>query len=170
MRRYRFAAVMLLLVVSQFWLRPWMGTERARWAPDFLLLALLVYSIRTTPGRASLAGFLVGLLGDALTTTGLTTTPAAFGAGALAHTVVGYMAAWGKAVFFAENVLVSGGFFFAGTWIRDVLTMLAGGFAGSSEFFWQIAFWSPLKAFTTAVVGMIVLITFPRWLEARIVE
>jgi rod shape-determining protein MreD len=73
-RRYRFAVVMLLLVVSQFWLRPWMGAERNRWAPDFLLLALLVYSIRTTPGRASLAGFLVGLLGDALTTTGLTTT------------------------------------------------------------------------------------------------
>jgi hypothetical protein len=84
--------------------------------------------------------------------------------------VVGYLAAWGKAVFFAENVLVSGGFFFAGTWIRDVLTMLAGGFAGSSEFLWQIVFWSPVKAFTTAIVGMMILITFPRWLEVRIVE
>lgn len=161
MRRYRFASVFLLLLLSHFVLRPWLGDQR--WAPDFLLIALLVYSIRTTPGKASIGGFLVGLLADAL-------NPVAFGAAALAHTVVGYLAAWGKAVFFAENVLVSAGFFFAGTLIRDVLVLLAGGFAGGSQFFWQIAVWSPLKALTTAVVGVLVLLTFQRWLEVRISE
>lgn len=161
MRRYRFAAVLLLLAACQFGLRPWLGDER--WAPDFLLIALLIFAIRSSPGRASLAGFLVGLLADAL-------NPVAFGAAALAHTVVGYLAAWGRAVFFAENVLVSAGFFFAGTLIRDFLVLLAGGFVGGSRFFWQIAVWSPLKALTTAVVGVMVLVTFQRWLEVRISE
>src|SRR4029078_9093135 len=46
MRRYRFAAILLMLAVAQFGLRPWLGDER--WAPDFLLIALLVYSIRST--------------------------------------------------------------------------------------------------------------------------
>jgi rod shape-determining protein MreD len=159
--RYRFATVLLLLVVSHFALRPWFVDER--WAPDFLLLALLIYSIRSTPGRASVAGLLVGLFADA-------SHPERFGSGALGHTIVGYLAAWGKAVFFAENVLVSGAFFFVGTWIRDVLVLLAGGYAGASTFFWQIAFWSPLKAMATAIVGMGVLMVFQRWLEVRVVE
>ena len=161
MRRYRFAAVLLLLAASQFGLRPWLGDSR--WAPDFLLIALLIFSIRSSPGRASFAGLLVGLLADAL-------NPVAFGAAALAHTVVAYLAAWGRAVFFAENVLVSAGFFFTGTLIRDFLVLLAGGFVGGSRFFWQIAVWSPLKALTTAVVGVLVLVTFQRWLEVRISE
>ena len=161
MRRYRLAAILFLLATSQFILRPWLGGKR--WAPDFLLIALLVYSIRSSPGRASIAGFLVGLFADAL-------NPVAFGAAALAHTVVGYLSAWGKAVFFAENLLVAGGFFFAGTWIRDVLVLLAGGYAGGSMFFWQIAVWSPLKALTTAIVGVVVLVTFQRWLQVRITE
>ena len=38
--RYRFGAVMLLLVASHFALRPWLGDPR--WSPDFLLLALMV--------------------------------------------------------------------------------------------------------------------------------
>ena len=96
--KYRLPAILSLLVVLHFALRPWLGDPRP--APDFLLLALLVYAIRSTPGRASVAGFLVGLLGDAL-------TPVAFGSGALAHTLVGYLAAWGKAVFFAELGSVS---------------------------------------------------------------
>jgi rod shape-determining protein MreD len=161
MRRYRFAAILLMLAVAQFGLRPWLGDER--WAPDFLLIALLVYSIRSTPGRASLAGFLIGLLADAL-------NPVAFGAAALAHTIVGYLAAWGKAVFFAENVLVSAGFFFVGTMIRDLMVLLAGGFVGGSRFFWQMVVWSPLKGLTTAIVGVAILVTFQRWLEVRISE
>ena len=164
MRRYRFGAVLLLLAASQFGLRPWLGGDRwADWAPDFLLIALLIYSIRTSPGPASVAGFLVGLLADAL-------NPVAFGAGAMSHTVVAYLAAWGKAVFFAENLLVSAGFFFAGTMIRDLLTQLSSGLAGDRSFFWQMAVWSPLKGLTTAIVGVIILVTFQRWLEVRIVE
>jgi rod shape-determining protein MreD len=125
------------------------------------LLALLVYAIRARPGRAAVAGFLVGLAGDAL-------NPVAFGAGALAHSTVGYLAAWGKAVFFAENLLVNAGFFFAGSWLRDVIVLLAGRHVEGGLLFWQLAFWSPIKALLTALAGAVVLIVFRGWLEIRI--
>ena len=157
--RYRVGGVLLLLVVLHFGLRPFLGDPRL--APDFLLLALLVYAIRARPGAAAVAGFLVGLVGDAL-------HPVAFGAGALGHALVGYLAAWGKAVFFAENVVVSAGFFLAGAWLRDLLVLIAGRHVQGSVLGWQLLFWSPLKALTTALTGVLVLVLFRRWLHVRI--
>jgi rod shape-determining protein MreD len=157
--------VLALLVVLHFILLGWLSDQRGadRAAPDLMLLALLVYSIRNSPGRASVAGLLVGLVSDAL-------MPVAFGAGAVAHTIVAYMAAWGKAVFFAENLLVSAGFFFGGAWVRDALVLLAGGHVSGSALVWQLAAWSPLRALTTAVAGVAVLVVFRRWLEMRLAE
>ena len=37
-----------------------------------------------------------------------------------AHTVVGYLAAWGRAVFFADNMLVNAAFVAVGLWVRDL--------------------------------------------------
>lgn len=159
--QYQMFGVLLLLVVLHFALRPFLGDPRI--APDLLLLALLVYAIRARPGSAAVGGFIVGLVGDAL-------SPVAFGAGALAHAVVGYLAAWGKAVFFAENLLVNAGFFFFGSWLRDVLVMLVGRHVEGGVLLWQLAFWSPLKALTTAVTGIVVLLLFRRWLHIRIIE
>lgn len=159
--RYRLTAVLLLLAVLHFALRPFLGDFRS--SPDLLLLALLVYAVRARPGQAAVAGFLVGLVVDSL-------TPVAFGAGMLAHTVVGYLAAWGKAVFFAENLVVNAGFFFVGTWLRDLLVLVAGRHMAQGTAFWQLAFWSPIKALTTAVVGVLVLFLFRRWLPIRITE
>lgn len=162
---YRQAGVLLLLVVMHFVQMGWLGDEGriVRAAPDLLLLALLVYAIRATPGRASFAGLIVGLVSDAL-------KPVAFGAGAMAHTSVAFLAAGGKAVFFAENILVSGGFFFAGAWVRDFLVVLASGHINTSDLLWQLGWWSPLRALTTAIVGVIVLFVFRRSLEVRMAE
>ncbi len=168
------AAVLLLLVLMHFILRPFLaGPSGApglllRGAPDFLLLALLVYAIRARPGRAAVAGFVVGVLADSLAVVGDPATPVAFGAGALAHSVVGYLAAGAKAVFFTENLIVNAGFFLGGTWMRDLLVLVVGGHVESSVMWWQLAFWSPIKALTTAVVGVAVLMVFRRWLQIRI--
>lgn len=159
--RYRLGLVMLLLVVLHFVLRPFLADFRG--APDFLLLALLVFAIRARPGDAAIAGFIVGLLADSL-------TPIAFGASALAHTCVGYLAAWGKAVFFAENLLVSAGFFFLGTWLRDAIVLVAGRHMDQTALFWQLLVWSPVKALMTALVGLLVLLLFRQWLQIRIGE
>ena len=159
--RYRLWAVIGILVIMHFVLRGWLGDPG--WAPDLLFLALLVYSIRARPGSAAIAGFITGIVADSL-------TPVALGSGALASTGVGYLAAWGKAVFFADNLLVNAGFFLVGTWSRDLLVLLAGGQVRGVALFWQLAVWSLLKAMTTAIVGVLVLVSFRSWLQVKTVE
>jgi len=139
------------LVLLHFTLRPWLGNPR--WSPDFLLLALMLYAIRARPGRAAVAGFGVGIVGDAL-------AEAAFGAGAFAHTVLAYLQAWGKAVFFPENLMVNVWFFLAGTWMRDLMVMLANGELDARAMLWQLGTWSLLRAATTTLVGVVVLVGF----------
>jgi rod shape-determining protein MreD len=158
--RWQVVFVILGLVAAQFYVRPWFGENRA--APDFLLLALLLFAIRTRPGVAAVAGFLVGVATDAL-------TPARFGAGALSHTVVGYLAAWGRAVFFPDNLLVNAGLFAIGVWLRTLLQLVVSGesvraMAGT------LVFWAPIQAVTTAAVGVLVVLIFRDWLAIRLDE
>lgn len=159
--RYRYLIVLAGLVILQFTLRRRLPDQRL--APDFLLLALLIYTIRSQPGRSAAAGFVVGLLRDAL-------TPASFGAGALAHTLVGFLSAWGKAVFFAENLVVVGCLFFAGTWLRNAVVALASGGLKGDQLVWSLLVWSPLQGLTTALVGVLVLWLFGRWISVRMSE
>ncbi|HUL49452.1 MAG TPA: rod shape-determining protein MreD [Gemmatimonadales bacterium] len=156
--KYRFVVILAGLVVLQFSVRTRLGDDRM--APDFMLLALMLYAIRAQPGRAALAGFFVGLLRDAL-------TPASFGAGALAHTLVAYLASWSKAVFFAENIVVNGFLFFAGTWLRNLIVALASNKLRSGMLGWELLVWSPVQSLTTALVGMLVLWLFRRELAVR---
>jgi len=156
--KYRFLIILAGLVVLQFSLRPRLGDDRM--APDFLLLALLIYTIRAQAGKSAAAGFVVGLLRDAL-------TPASFGAGALAHTLVGYLSAWSKAVFFAENLFVNGCLFFAGTWVRNLVIALASGKMRGGMLGWELLVWSPIQSLTTAIVGVLVLWLFGRHLAIR---
>jgi rod shape-determining protein MreD len=156
--RYRYPFLMTLLVLLQFTVRSHLGGDRV--APDFLLLALLVYTIRAEPGRSAAAGFALGLLRDAL-------TPASFGAGALAHTLVGFASSWAKAVFFAEHVLVKGCLFFAGTWLRNFIVLMVSGRLQGSQVAWELLVWSPLQSLTTALVGVVVLWFLRDWLSPR---
>jgi rod shape-determining protein MreD len=158
--RLQVAVVIVGLVAAQFYVRPWFGENRG--APDFLLLALLLFSIRSRPGVAAVAGFLVGLATDAL-------TPARFGAGALSHTIVGYLAAWGRAVFFPDNLLVNAGLFAVGVWLRTLIQLLVSGEA-LSQMVSILAVWAPLQAVTTAIVGVLVVLLFRDWLAIRLDE
>jgi len=103
--RVQLVAVLVTLVLLHFYVRPRLFDGRL--APDFLLFALVIFAMRSGPGAGAVAGFLVGLATDAL-------SPARFGAATLADTIVGYAAAWGRAVFFADNLLVNAGFVAAG--------------------------------------------------------
>jgi rod shape-determining protein MreD len=156
--RYRYPVIMTLLVLLQFTVRSHLGGDRI--APDFLLLALLIYTIRAEPGKSAAAGFIIGILRDAMTV-------ASFGAGALAHTLVGFASSWAKAVFFAEHVFVKGCLFFAGTWIRNLLVLLISGRLQGSQVAWELLVWSPLQGLTTAIVGVGVLWFFRGWLSPR---
>ncbi len=156
--RYRYPIIMTLLVLLQFTVRSHLGGDRV--APDFLLLALLIYTVRAEPGKSAAAGLILGLLRDAL-------TPASFGAGMLAHTLVGFASSWAKAVFFAEHVFVKGCLFFAGVWIRNFIVLLASGRLQGSQAAWELLVWSPLQSLTTALVGVAMLWFLRDWLQPR---
>jgi rod shape-determining protein MreD len=150
--------VMLLLVMLQFYLRPRLWD--ARISPDFLLIALMLFAMRSSPGVAAVAGFAVGLIADTL-------TPARFGAGALAHTLVAYLASWGRAVFFADNMLVNAGFVAAGLWVRDLIVLVASG-TDHRQLLTELTLYSPLQALTTAGFALVVLITFRSMFSIRL--
>ncbi len=157
----KMTAVVVLLLLLHFALGPWLGDRRA--GPDLLLLGLMVYAMRTSPGRAAVAGFALGLMGDSITVLG-------FGSGAIAHTCVAYLAAWGRAIFFTDNLFVSAGFFVGGTWFRDLLLLASGGYLWGGALVWQLVFWSLVKGVTTALVGVAVLFVFREWLNVRMSE
>lgn len=157
--RLRFTLVFLLLLGLQFYVRPRLFDARV--APDFLMLGLVLFAIRSRPGDAAILGFLIGLTSDAL-------APGRFGAGALAHTVVGYLAAWGRAVFFADNILVTAGVIALGVWLRNLILLVTAGTGGNLLF--EMAVWSPLQALSTAVAGVLLVMIFRDWLAIRLEE
>lgn len=137
-----------ILVVLHFSVRPLLGW---RAEIDFLTIALLLAAVRVRPGTAALMGFVLGLIADSL-------TPSAFGAGALAMSLVGFAASWLKAVFFADNLALNGFFFFAGRWAFSIIYMLAEHQRHGVELAQEIFVWAPLSAAVTAVAGVLLLV------------
>ena len=156
--RLQLAAVLLLLVVLHFYVRPRLWGSRS--SPDFMFVALMLFAMRSTPGAAALAGFAVGLVADSL-------TPARFGAAALAHTVVGYLGSWARAVFFADNLLVNAAFVAGGLWVRDLIVLVVSG-SGDRPMLTELAVYSPLQALTSALFALIVLVAFREWFSIRL--
>ncbi len=150
--------VMAALVVLHFYVRPRLWDARV--SPDFLMIALMLYAMRSRPGDAAIAGFLVGLAMDGL-------SPAHFGATALATTLVAYVASWGRAVFFADNLLVNVGMIAAGVWLRDAITLGVSG-AGQGGLLGELLVYGPLQGAVTAVFGVLVLIAFREWFSIRL--
>jgi rod shape-determining protein MreD len=156
--RFQLAAVLATLVLLHFYVRPRLFDTRV--APDFLLFALVIFAMRSGPGAGAVAGFLVGLATDAL-------SPARFGAATLADTIVGYGAAWGRAVFFADNLLVNAGFVAVGLWLRDLILLVASG-TSQGQLLLELGVWSPLQALTTAAAGALVLYAFRQLFAVRL--
>jgi rod shape-determining protein MreD len=156
--RFQLVVAILLLVLLHFYLRPRLWSARV--SPDFLLMALVFFAMRSGPGSGALAGFLIGLIDDAL-------TPAHFGAAALAHTLVGYLAAWARALFFADNLLVNAAFVAAGVWVRNLIVLVVSGTA-SGQLLVELTVYSPLQALTTAGFAALALFIFRQWFAIRL--
>jgi len=150
--------VMLVLLVLQFYLRPRLGSARV--SPDFLFIALMLFAMRSGAGAGAVAGFMIGLIEDTL-------SPARFGAGALADTLVGYFAACGRSVFFADNMLVNAAFVAVGLWFRDLIVLVMSG-SEHTQLFTELTLYSPLQALTTAGFALLLLITFRTWFSIRL--
>ena len=156
--RLQLVLVFGVLVFLHFYVRPRLWGARV--SPDFLLIAVLLFAMRSGPGAAAVFGFVVGLMGDAL-------TPARFGAGALAHTVVGYLGSWARSLFFADNLLVNAGFIAGGLWLRDLVLLIASG-TDRGRLLVELTVYSPLQALTTAMAALIVLAGFREWFAIRL--
>jgi rod shape-determining protein MreD len=151
-------AVLAGLVVLHFWLRPRLGDPR--WTPDLLLVAFLLLATRSRPAVGAAAGFVVGLLTDAV-------APTAFGAGALAHTLVGFAAGWATTLFVADSAIVVGLFVLAAAWLRDVVQVLASNHLRGEGLVWQLFALSPLAALSTAAAALLTFLVFRAWFGAR---
>jgi rod shape-determining protein MreD len=146
-----------VLVVLHYTLRPLLGW---RASPDFLVIALLLISIRVRPGAAAVLGLSIGLVADSL-------EPHGFGAGALAMSAIGFAASWLKAVFFADDFALNAFFFFLGKWVFDAIYLLAEHGTSSGELLVQILVWSPLKGAVTALFGLATLMILRPILRIR---
>jgi len=155
--RVKLTAALLLLVALHFVLRPRFAPSR--FAPDLILVALLFLAIRTRPAVGAVAGFVVGLLSDAV-------APTTFGAGAFALTIVGFAAGWLKAVVFADNLLVNALIVFAASWIRDILEVAASNQLRGGALGTQLLVVSPAAALSTAAAALVALLLLRGWLTA----
>lgn len=153
----RTAIVCAILIVLHFTVRPLLAW---RAGIDFLVVALIFGAVRLRPGAAALFGFVLGLAADSLALS-------AFGANALAMTVVGFAASWLKAVFFADNLALNGFFVFLGKWLFDLIFLIAERRLGGLELMMQLFVWSALSAAVTALAGIVALMVLRPLLEAR---
>ena len=146
----------VILVVLHYTLRP---VLEWRTSIDFLLIALLLASVRMRPGAAAVLGFVMGIVADSLSV-------GAFGA-TLAMTVVGFSASWLRAVVFAENLVLHAAFFFAGKWLFDIIFLLVERRVKGLDLVFQLLIWSPLTALVTALAGLLVLIVMRPMLDSQ---
>lgn len=153
--RLKLIAALLLLVALHFVLRPRFAPSR--FAPDLVLVALLFLAIRTRPAVGAVAGFVVGLLSDAV-------VPSTFGAGAFALTIVGFAAGWLKALVFADNLLVNALIVFVASWVRDILQVAASNQLRGGALGLQLLVVSPAAALSTAAAALVALLLLRGWL------
>jgi rod shape-determining protein MreD len=156
-RTLRPVIAFVLLVVLHYTLRPVLGW---RTSIDFLVIALLIASVRMRPGLAALLGFGMGLVADSLSV-------GAFGSAALAMSVVGFTASWLRAIVFAENLALHAAFFFAGKWLFDIVFLIVERRLKGFELITQLFIWSPITAMVTALAGILVLILMRPMLETQ---
>jgi rod shape-determining protein MreD len=146
-RRLAMAVVLASLVTLHFTLRPLLDW---RAGVDFLVIGVLLVAVRVRPGVAALTGLLVGTAIDSL-------TPEALGSGALAMSLVGFLASRLKAAFFTDELGLNAVFVFLGKLLFDWMSVLAEGRLSGMSLVWQLVAWTPLSALATAAVGLVVL-------------
>lgn len=129
-----------LLALAHFLARPVLAGSI--WLPDLLTGAVLVAALGTRAGIAAALGFVFGTLEGAMALGGL-------GGTALVYTLIGYLTARWRDLFFADLPLLLFFYLFVGCWMtRLVMTAVT-----DLSLTWSYALWSaPVSAAVTAVV------------------
>lgn len=143
---WAFWLFIVLLAVLHFILHLTFGI--AEWAPDLLTLAVLLAARQLTGGLAAGVGFTLGLLEDAVSL-------GAFGAAAIAQTVVGYVGARSRDLFMGESLLFLTIYFFLGAWLQDALYYAVAPAVRRGEPVEALLVHAPLEALYVSVAGVL---------------
>lgn len=146
------------MVVLHFLLHLGFGIGRA--APDLLTVALLLGARTGGIGRGAGMGFVLGLLEDAFSVL-------AFGANAVAMTLVGALGASTRDFFVGESLLFFVAYLTLGKWLRDLLQWVVVGEAVREPFVQEMLVQSVVASFYAAVVGAAVVVLSGSMREVR---
>ncbi len=128
-------------------------------APDLLTVALLLAAREVQMGVAAGAGLLFGLLEDALSVL-------AFGANAVALTLLGSLGALTRDLFVGDSLLFLVSYFVLGKWVRDLIHWVMVGEALRQPFVDQVVVQGLLGAVYAAAVGILVMALSGLWRES----
>lgn len=120
--RWQFALFVAGLVALHFFLR--VGLGLGLWAPDLLVVAVLLASRRMRPGWAAGLGALLGLLEGSA-------NPFLFGVASLALAVLGYLGARSREWLAGDDPLNLVAFLFGGTLLYQLMLYLILAFQGT---------------------------------------
>jgi cell shape-determining protein MreD len=111
-------------------------------APNLLVGALLLATLRLRSGHAAALGFALGILESSMALEGM-------GSYALALTVVGYVGARSRDLLFADARFYVFAYLFIGTWLAEIVLLILG---TSSPGLVRLIVGSGLDALLTAIV------------------
>lgn len=143
-RRFVLAILAPALVLLHFLIH--VGFSVGFGAPDFLTLALLLASRETRVGVGAALGFTFGLLEDAFSVL-------AFGASALAMTVIGILGALSRDLFVGDSLLFVFAYLGMGKFLRDIIYWVVAGETVREPFVSGVLVGGGLAALYVAVVG-----------------
>lgn len=144
----RVVAAALALALLHFVLHVGLGWGAG--APDLATLAVLLFARESGMAWGSVAGFVLGLLEDALRVT-------AFGASTLALAVVGAAGGRTRDLFVGDSRLFAVSYLVLGKWTRDLIQWLAVGEGVRQDFVQAMLVESVLASLYMAAVGLAVL-------------
>jgi rod shape-determining protein MreD len=153
-RSLGFWGVALLLPVLHFLMQVGFGLGAA--APDLLTVALLILAREVRTGWAAGIGLFFGLLEDAFSVL-------AFGANAMAMSLVGILGARSRDLFMGESLRFLASYLVVGTWLRHGLHWLFAGEVVRAGAVRTLLVDAPAAALYAAVVGMVILLGTGAW-------
>ncbi|TVR64374.1 MAG: rod shape-determining protein MreD [Gemmatimonadales bacterium] len=149
-----YRAILVALPLLHFTLHVGLGLERG--APDLLAVGLLLLARELRTGTAAGVGFMLGLLEDAFSLL-------AFGANALACTLLGIVGSRSRELFLGESVFFLVSYLFLGTWLRGALHWLLSGDEVRSGAAVSLLINGPVDAAYATAVGVALLFVTGAW-------
>lgn len=126
------------------------GFGAGAFAPDLLILAVLLVAREVRLGRAAFVGFGLGILEDAFSIL-------AFGANALTFTLLAVAGARTRDLFVGESARFFAGYLVVGTWLRHALHWLTAGEQARGPAGQVLLVEAPLASIYVAVAGLLLL-------------